>query len=721
MALIDETAVGELLADRPMSVRLKRIIGRPELAGMSLRSLLQQRLMVEAWMLRQPNCGQRSVSELMTHLAGYVRAQLGRYGVPDDQLGEATARLLGIPADLEIGLPDDPPPDCSLFDLVDWLLARLEPRQLDIIRRRFGIGCADETLEEIGRSYNLTRERIRQLESRALSELRLHSRRSRLKALLDEYRPVTWDRLADGKAHLTAAQLNRRESRLDRRLHLALAIRGLGLERWIAGFASRIGAGRLHHRLNRDHVKRVAKELRLSSRGRPLPRTLDHARGSIAIEEAAAAAELVLRWHLEAGYAYPKKPATRLRRATALHWLLTRLGGPAEVRELLDRYHAAVPHDPCSDRDLVIVMEAARHLFVEIWEGRWQAVGPAGDIPPSASATVPPADSEQANENTITAALERELLRVGPTRLGELMARARDILPSGRSANSLAPTLIMNPARFIRVLPGVYALPSHKLGEEEILSAHRLDFLLNEKQARLFGLARRCGEPWGRFPLWSPAAEMRLCRWARANAAPSIFRSLLSVASPEEWPTDQSDRQMWLDLRRSHGRFELGYSRREDRVGRPPLERILAAGLQLRTEGSIGFMTVNRILGIRLDSSNAATVLAVLTGSAMAVAPDGGASWQRPHLPGRRLDQWLEALSEAHHSDGQLAWQSDVGAALGQALDARVTDGLSPEMDPVVPADFSDEDDEFERFIQDHRRAIAEQRREDALNWLDSE
>lgn len=50
---------------------------------------------------------------------------------------------------------------------------RLHPRYADVLRRRFGIDCEAETLNEIGQSVGLTRERIRQLEAKGLARLRM--------------------------------------------------------------------------------------------------------------------------------------------------------------------------------------------------------------------------------------------------------------------------------------------------------------------------------------------------------------------------------------------------------------------------------------------------------------------------------------------------------------------------------------------------------------------
>ncbi len=74
----------------------------------------------------------------------------------------------------------------ELADRVTGILATLSPREEKIIRLRFGIGeNAEYTLEEIGRRFNVSRERIRQIEKKALNRLRHSSRREKLKHFLD--------------------------------------------------------------------------------------------------------------------------------------------------------------------------------------------------------------------------------------------------------------------------------------------------------------------------------------------------------------------------------------------------------------------------------------------------------------------------------------------------------------------------------------------------------
>jgi RNA polymerase primary sigma factor len=67
------------------------------------------------------------------------------------------------------------------------VLTTLTPREEQIVRMRFGLGSDSEhTLEEVGCTFNVTRERIRQIEAKALRKLRHPSRSAKLKSLLDK-------------------------------------------------------------------------------------------------------------------------------------------------------------------------------------------------------------------------------------------------------------------------------------------------------------------------------------------------------------------------------------------------------------------------------------------------------------------------------------------------------------------------------------------------------
>ena len=74
----------------------------------------------------------------------------------------------------------------ALADQTRFVLGTLTPREEKVLRMRFGIGeKSDHTLEEVGQDFSVTRERIRQIEAKALSKLRHPSRTKKLKAFVD--------------------------------------------------------------------------------------------------------------------------------------------------------------------------------------------------------------------------------------------------------------------------------------------------------------------------------------------------------------------------------------------------------------------------------------------------------------------------------------------------------------------------------------------------------
>jgi len=82
--------------------------------------------------------------------------------------------------------PADAAVYASLRDVTKDILDSLTPREAKVLRMRFGIEMnTDHTLEEVGKQFDVTRERIRQIEAKALRKLRHPSRSERLRSFLD--------------------------------------------------------------------------------------------------------------------------------------------------------------------------------------------------------------------------------------------------------------------------------------------------------------------------------------------------------------------------------------------------------------------------------------------------------------------------------------------------------------------------------------------------------
>ena len=82
--------------------------------------------------------------------------------------------------------PDDAAVYASLSNVTSEILEGLTPREAKVLRMRFGIEMnTDHTLEEVGKQFDVTRERIRQIEAKALRKLRHPTRSDRLKSFLE--------------------------------------------------------------------------------------------------------------------------------------------------------------------------------------------------------------------------------------------------------------------------------------------------------------------------------------------------------------------------------------------------------------------------------------------------------------------------------------------------------------------------------------------------------
>jgi RNA polymerase primary sigma factor len=84
-------------------------------------------------------------------------------------------------------LPIDAAIQSNLRETTTRVLASLTPREERVLRMRFGIGMnTDHTLEEVGQQFSVTRERIRQIEAKALRKLKHPSRSRKLRSFLDQ-------------------------------------------------------------------------------------------------------------------------------------------------------------------------------------------------------------------------------------------------------------------------------------------------------------------------------------------------------------------------------------------------------------------------------------------------------------------------------------------------------------------------------------------------------
>ena len=94
--------------------------------------------------------------------------------------------MLNFIEDINIDSPIDSATSDGLREATLEILETLTPREAKVLRMRFGIDMnTDHTLEEVGKQFDVTRERIRQIEAKALRKLRHPTRSEKLRSFID--------------------------------------------------------------------------------------------------------------------------------------------------------------------------------------------------------------------------------------------------------------------------------------------------------------------------------------------------------------------------------------------------------------------------------------------------------------------------------------------------------------------------------------------------------
>lgn len=744
LALFADKSLAELMADELLSARLMHVLAQPEFRSLTLADVLENFQLSIATMLRVPNCGRKSMNEFRAFCDRHIHSRLVESGYSDPKplvvwlLGGPAPRDLVVPSgiretvgELASGAvpfvdPHAPPAHDTLCERLEWLLGQLDERAATILRRRNGIDqerC--ETLEEIGFDMAVTRERIRQIEAKSLKRMRIRVRRAPIKPLLLAEAGPIWTALSDGEDLLRRADLHERRKSLPPYVWLALDIEERSLDGLLGEIAQTYPHGWIGPHIDTTAIEAAATMLQRSETV-PLPQPLVQLVDDV--PSARAAAIVMLGQPVRCDYLMPPRVGTRLTRLVRLHALLAGIGEAIPLETLVLHYRASFGDDPCSERDAEIVMDAAPHLFLEIAEGGWSAIGKGGTHFPAVEPSASMADDGFEEPGTIAHALQVTLDARGPTRLIELMDDAGDILPDGRSINSIGPVLLTRRELFVRALPGVYALPRH-IPEYRAAMAECWPVLFNDYQARLYALARYAGEPRSIFPLWSAQVEYELCRWARHSGGPGILTSLLAIADVNDWPCTEEIAEEWRRLQRQEGRFELGGSLRHAAAyERPALDRVFAACRHAATTGEFNWVAGNRLTGRKIDSHGGAGLVAMLLRfGAIEEIMREGYRWQRPHRATERAAVLAAQLDRAFARAGDACdWDSEIGQDLASFATHHEADdwvddaALSAMFSRTVDAAMLDpeDDDPLAQLLAAQRRTRECERREATLDWL---
>ena len=522
----------------------------------------------------------------------------------------------------------------------EQLLRALEPRERAIVEGRFGIGREPQTLQELGVEFCVTRERIRQIEARALRRLRTHSLQA-IRRDIDSNYEYLWSRCARGMdvIRVDALDVATRELSGADRLFVELAYGSL--KKWFASTASRCDGFWVRKGYTNAQLAEWRTRTRLAVASMPLPRPVPDLLSEAGLPASAERVLLALVPELKCyvGYAALSNFGKRLCRAVHLHRLMVPLYdcGPITPSRLHQLYQQSFPQDSCTYRDLDIVLARHPHLFLNLYDDGWIAIlcdvaAPEVLTQPMDALALTLGESEvvEADEgvDTVAATLKNILQSFGPLGFGELRDRFTRF-PSARGARtSVGPIVITRPTDFIRLAPGIYGLPQHASAPLRVVDVHSV--LLNRRQCMLYCNARWAGEPTDLFPWWNSTAELAWARWARRQEDDALLQSLLAVVNVRDWPLgDEAERTEWEQLQRLHARYAFQASAVPDLLETVPTMRDIArVAVSASVKGTTSWISANRAIGARVDDAHVASVLAVLIAAKIILPAE---HWQRQH------------------------------------------------------------------------------------------
>jgi RNA polymerase primary sigma factor len=137
---------------------------------------------------REPTVEEMSIAMEMPELRIRKVLKISREPISmETPIGDDDDSFLGdFIEDTNIDQPDGAATKTGLKESTVNILESLTPREAKVLRMRFGIHMnQDHTLEEVGKQFDVTRERIRQIEAKALRKLRHPSRSEKLKSFID--------------------------------------------------------------------------------------------------------------------------------------------------------------------------------------------------------------------------------------------------------------------------------------------------------------------------------------------------------------------------------------------------------------------------------------------------------------------------------------------------------------------------------------------------------
>jgi hypothetical protein len=551
----------------------------------------------------------------------------------------------------------------GLWQVMTELLGNLKPKEYKVLSCRYGFSNSIiMTLEDIGNSLGLTRERIRQIEQKALKKLSVKKNTIQIIEAISNDQIEIFGSLSDSKGVLwkKKGMMNK----LPGEYRLAIDVVFNSFSSWLKSMAVEFDKGWLRSDLYTAEFKACQNKIKDIIVGRSLPIPFEIVTEFLEDEHQYAhfCASLLNSYYFFEGIMFSSQPGRRKQRQAQLYRVLqTTLF--KKLEPLVELYNDKYPSRQCSARDAQIVMADAPHLFLSLNEYGWTTLGvnisdptnkPDDPFEPSDEDNSDITNNDEAPVNLVSAV--KQLLEAnGPHHFVALRDHFVESFADKYSQNSLGPVLITYPD-FERLAPGVYGLKKHV--HPAMISQHK-ELLLNYRDCALYIVSRWAGEQMLAYPWWTYEMEYAWCNWAQRHSSGPIFYSLMAISEPHNWPLNNDERLYWMEIKKTKAHYSLQFPFKyplSDCL--PSLRDLYAVMVVTHSQSSMNWVRVNRVLGRRVDNQLSATYLAALI-ALDALQPTD--HWQLPHQAGTHLSVLIKELSLHLSKQGDVTWKSDLG------------------------------------------------------------
>ncbi len=549
----------------------------------------------------------------------------------------------------------------------------LSKKELNIIKRYYGIGVATvNSYEKIGNIYRLTRERIRQIKNKALDQLTTPKIEQYCKKHLEANSYLIWNALADEKGVINASNYSEKRllSNLEGELRLAISIIYKDLKSYLMTEGDKDEIGWHKKRKNEVEVNKTITFL-VSKAAYPYP--IDGLAKILDSDPNAVRYAIISdpRFCIYQDYVSTRPNSANSKRAVNLHRLLIGqanrgLSGPYEI---CYQYNKCCENDSLSVRKLEMLLENHQHLFLRMGILGWVALHYNG----SNNKDIVNDSPYVLNEKRYFELLPNYLGKPGIFssilndkkiyRISDILAIYNNLAGRQISKNEIF-TLFIKSREFVQVAPEIYTSIRLFTAFE---AREGITKLLNENDCAYYVMARYAGVCINYYPYWSVEMERLWCIWAEDHCYKSLFRSLLYIANPFNWPSAESEKDEWNYRKEQEQEYSLlGKCRYPIYSYTISLRRFLSVLIYFKIMGCANWIYANHILGWRVGNHHASTALALAIGFGAINSAD---HWQKMHeINTENIDYVIQTIFSELYKEGNLNWATIQGRRLVEQL-----------------------------------------------------